>query len=352
MSYSKIANFIKKELPAIKERRIRGLLSAIAADGGLLEREVAIKKEELTEYYKGLACSEGLENPSFKTPKRWLHRIDKRFWPVFEKHYVWMLEPLLENPWETNEMLLAQMGELEKIGFSEKLALRCVKAGMFSDDIEKFHLSSYMVDELLKAHADWRKHLMQITEMAERYNFRWWMHPEVIEQVSIATFENHLKRCQKEGLDPEEDRLIAVMGYSERIFNNAVERILIRKVSVERVKPEEIQSVMEMYRRCGVGSSGVNSDNIFVACDNRGKLIGAVTVEEMPDFEWIYIKALGVEQNWQNKDVEAKLIAMVGKEAKNDGFRAIVAEVPLEQRQFYSKLGFWSLDSSKMAHEI
>ena len=352
MSYSEIANFIKKELPAIKEGRIEGLLSAIAADGGLLKREVAIKKEELTEYYKGLACSEVPDNPSFKTSHWWLHRIDKKFWPVFEKHYVGMVEPLLENPRETSKMLLAQMEELRKIGFSEKLVLRCVRAGMFSDDIEKYHLSSYMADELLKAHADWRKHFIQITEIADRYHFRWWMHPEVLGQVSIATFERHLKRCQKEGLDPEEDKLIAVMGYSEGIFNNAVERILIRKVSVERAKPEEIQSVMEMYCRCGVGSSGVSSDNTFAVRDSRGKLIGAVTVEEMPDWEWIHIKALGVEQNWQNKDVEAKLIARVGEEAKKDGFKAIVAEVPLEQRQSYSKLGFWSLDSTKMAHEI
>jgi N-acetylglutamate synthase-like GNAT family acetyltransferase/DNA-binding phage protein len=351
MSHSEIANFIKKKLPDIKEGRISGLLSAIAADGGLLRREVAIKKEELADYYKGLACSEGPDNPSFKTQLKWLHGIDRRFWTVFEKHYVGMVEPLLENSRRTNEMLLGQMEELRKIGFSERMVLRCVRAGMFSDDIEKYHLSSYMVDELLRAHTDWRKHLMQIMEIADRYNFRWQMHPEILEQVSIVTLENHLKTCKKEGLDPEEDRLITVMGHSEKVFNNAVERILIRNVITERAKPEEIQSVMEMYRRCGVESSGVNSDNTFVVRD-KGKLIGAVTVEKMPDFEWIHIKALGIEQNGQNNYVEAKLIVMVGKEAKKDGFKAIVAEVPLEQRQSYSKLGFWSLDSGKMAREV
>lgn len=233
MSYMQIVEFMKAKLPDATAGRVSGLIEAVAGGGGLLKVGVTVREEELAAYYKGLICNDEPENFNVRTSLRVFHGVDPRFWHTLDKYNFNLVEPLLQSTQKTNEMLLGEVKGLKEIGFSEELAVRCVKAGMFSDDVKELHLGSSLATAILDAHSNWRKHVNGIKEAAKEFNFDLKSHPHVFDAVSSTTFRNHMEKCLTNGVDPEKDRIITALSSSDKEFDVALERALRRKAKKE-----------------------------------------------------------------------------------------------------------------------
>jgi hypothetical protein len=224
LSEMEIMEFVKNELPNLSEGRAVGLLRSITSEGGLAVREVKIRKEELPGYFKGVMCIEAPKKPDNKTSQLKFHGIDKMFWPSIERYSMQMVKPFLENTADTNEMLSSQMKELKKRGFDSELAEKCVKRGMFADDVERFNIDSLTARRLVQNYSNWRKQVTDIFEVGDSYNLDCKKHPSIFAVASVENLKANLEKCSKMGLDPEKDGLMAVIIHPKEEFDKEIRK--------------------------------------------------------------------------------------------------------------------------------
>ncbi len=124
------------------------------------------------------------------------------------------------------------------------------------------------------------------------------------------------------------------------------------EVSIGNAQVSELPVVTGIYwqndRRC----SNVNPSNTFVARNQARAVIGAATVSE-PQPSWVKIEVICVDPALHGRGIGSQLLGAVVDEMRRQGKRAVVVDLPQENRQsFYSQFGFEMLDSQSMIKHL
>lgn len=124
----------------------------------------------------------------------------------------------------------------------------------------------------------------------------------------------------------------------------------IVEVSVGKATPEELPTVIRIYRLHNGDCSGVGCHNTYVARNQSLGVVGAVTVKEVQP-GWAQLRTMGVEPELRGMGIGTQLGSSVIEDLKRQGYRSVTVDLDLtepRQKEFFKKLGFQQLDSNSM----
>ncbi|QLJ53198.1 MAG: N-acetyltransferase [Candidatus Fermentimicrarchaeum limneticum] len=128
------------------------------------------------------------------------------------------------------------------------------------------------------------------------------------------------------------------------------EKPAVIDVTVGKAKPEEMPSVVQLYKKRGVETSGVGPANTHVARTESGRVVGALSVVNCGGVP--VIKNIAVDMELEGRGVGRQLFEYVIEELKKQGHHHIIIAHQNRNQGFYSKFGFKELNPSEMVLEL
>ena len=89
------------------------------------------------------------------------------------------------------------------------------------------------------------------------------------------------------------------------------------EVTIDKARPDELPKIIGIYRQHNGNCKDVGCHNTFVARDQSGVAVGAITIERIqPD--WTSLRTVGVEPELQRRGIGAQLVVEVAERLRRE----------------------------------